>query len=70
MTVNVNVVLLTESLLAGEGPGEGDTVRPPRGNVEGREVGIVPRHRDGPTLWVDSLGGVTGPARLRIVMRG
>ena len=54
---------LTESLLAGEGPGEGDAVRPTGGDVEGREVGVVPGHRDGPTLGVDCLGGVTGPAR-------
>ena len=68
MTAHINVVLLTESLLAGEGPGEGDTVGAAGGNIEGREVGVVPGDWDRPALRVDSLGGVTGPARLRDAM--
>ena len=61
-------LILTQSLLARERPGEGDTVRPAGGDVEGREVRIVPGHRDGPTLGVDGLGGVAGSARLRVAM--
>ena len=69
MTGHINVVLLTESLLAGEGPGEGDTVGPAGGNVEGREVGVVPGDWDRPALRVDCLGGVTGSAKKRKVRK-
>ena len=39
---------------------------PAGGDVEGREVGVVPGHRDGPTLRVDCLRGVTGSARVEV----
>jgi hypothetical protein len=35
----------TQPLLAWQGAGEGDTVRLPRGDVEGGEVGVVPATR-------------------------
>ena len=60
---------LTESLLAREGPGEGDAVRPAGGDVEGREVGVVTGDWDRPALRVDCLGGVTGSAKKRKVRK-
>ena len=44
-----------EPLLARQGAGEGDAVRPTRGDVEGGEVGVITGHGDGPAFGVHSL---------------
>ena len=52
----------TKSLLAGERSCECDAVWPPRGDVQGREVGVVSRHRNWPALRMDSLRRVASSA--------
>ena len=65
-SVNEGCVLVellpgSQPLLAWQGASEGDTMRSARGDVEGREVGIVPGDWDWPTLRMNGLGGVTSP---------
>ena len=63
ITWTADMSVLTKSLLAWQGASEGDAVRTAGGDVEGREVWIVPGDWDGPTLGVHCLGGVTRPER-------